>query len=182
MFTDYFKIYHAPFFFSCCGEIFLVNFLTILKRKWAQFERKDEIMMIWDSLFAHNFYLIKKLAIIEIAEAFSQSISWGGLDRVLCIRKSEWGRKIIGKIANATEIRFWKIKFIHKVTKYIYFLSTASSTSMYIDPAIQGLYHLSLSKRKSLYSWTLLWELLFGLHNTTTRHQMSWGSKMSNIL
>ena len=48
-------------------------------------------------LFAHNFYLIKKLAIIEIAEAFSQSISWGGLDRVLCIRKSEWGRQIIGK-------------------------------------------------------------------------------------
>ena len=100
MFTDYFKIYHAPFF-SSCGDIFLVNFLTILKRKWAQFERKDEIMMIWDSLFAHNFYLIKKLAIIEIAEAFSQSISWGGLDRVLCIRKSEWGRKIIGTIANA---------------------------------------------------------------------------------
>ena len=79
MFTDYFKIYYAPFS-SSCGDIFLVNFLTILKRKWAQFERKDEIMMIWDSLFAHNFYLIKKLAIIEIAEAFSQSISWGGLD------------------------------------------------------------------------------------------------------
>ena len=33
----------------------------------------------------------------------------------------------------------------------MYFLSTASSSGMYIDPAIQGLYHLSLSKRKSLF-------------------------------
>ena len=39
-----------------------------------------------------------------------------------------------------------------------------------------------LFQKENLYSWTLLWELLFGLHNTTTRHQMSWGSKMSNIL
>ena len=37
--------YFTTLFFPC-GDIFLVNFLTILKRKWAQFERKDEIMMI----------------------------------------------------------------------------------------------------------------------------------------